>query len=141
MFVRAADSSDFTFSAVDLYSGVSPIPYRFLGCDENVPVFDVFGTMPNTPGQFITAINPNRAALIDMLYIELVNPYVAFGGNSVGFDNVVVTSASSVHEPSTAALLLAGLLAAALFSQRRGPARPSQRSRFPAGHNATRIQS
>ena len=141
MFIRAEDFSQFTFAAVDLYSGATPIPYRFLGYDENVPMFDVFGTMPNTFGQFLTAMNPNGDVLIDMLYIELVNPSLANGGNSVGFDNLVVSPASSVPEPGAALLLVTGLLAAAFFRQRLVPPLRTQRSGVYAGHDAIGIQS
>ena len=120
MFVRAEDLSDFTFSAVDLYSSVTPIPYRFIGYDENVPVFDVYGTMPNTFGQFMTALNPNGDVLIDLLYIELVNPFVALGGNPVGFDNVVVSLANQVPEPGSLTLALAAFASlAGVISPRR----------------------
>lgn len=115
MFVRAEDSSDFTFAAVDLYSSVTPIPFRFVGYDENVPVFDVYGTMPNTFGQFLTALNPNVDVLIDLLYIELVNPFVALGGNPVGFDNVAVTLVRSVPEPGTGGSLLFAVAGFALI--------------------------
>jgi hypothetical protein len=106
MFIRAEDGLDFTFSAVDLYSSVTPIPYRFIGYNEGMPIFDVSDTMPNTFGMFKTATNPEFASLIDLLYIELVNPYVEFGGNPVGFDNIVVASASVVPEPGSLALAL-----------------------------------
>lgn len=118
MFISEENARPFTFSAVDLYSSVTPIPYRFLGYREAVPVFDVYGTMPNTFGQFITAFNTDFEVEIDLLYIELVNPYVAIGGNPVGFDNVVVSVASTVPEPGSVTLLLAGLVAATAFRRR-----------------------
>lgn len=120
IFIRAEDISDFTFSAVDLYSSVTPIPYRFIGYDEGMPVFDVSATMPNTFGQFLTALNTASDVLIDLLYIELVNPFIPIGGNPVGFDNVVVSLASAVPEPSTASLAALVLAGGAVLLSRGG---------------------
>jgi hypothetical protein len=116
MFIRSGDGSDFTFAAVDLYSSVTAIPYRFLAYDEGMPVFDFTATMPNTFGQFKTADNPYGDIAIDLLYIELANPFVAVGGNPVGFDNVVVSVVRAVPEPATSGLLL--IMAAGIFSLR-----------------------
>lgn len=116
MFIRAEDGSDFIFAAVDLYSSVTPIPYRFLAYDEGMPVFDFTSTMPNTMGQFKTADNPHGDVAMDLLYIELVNPFVAVGGNPVGFDNVVVSTVGAVPEPAISELLL--IVAAGTFSLR-----------------------
>jgi len=118
MFIREESLQPFTFSAVDLYSSVTRIPYRFIGYREGMPVFDVSGTMPNTFGQFVTAFNTEAEALIDLLYIELVNPFVAIGGNPVGFDNVVVAVSSAVPEPGSMALLISGLLALTALRRR-----------------------
>jgi hypothetical protein len=104
MFICAEDVSDFTFSAVDLYSSVTPIPYRFIGYNEGMPLFDFSATLPNTFGQFVTAFNAASDVLIDLLYIELVNPFNPIGDNPVGFDNVVVNLASAVPEPGTVSL-------------------------------------
>lgn len=121
VFISEENAHPFTFSAVDLYSSVTPIPYRFLGYREAVPVFDVYGTMPNTFGQFVTAFNTDFEIEIDLLYIELVNPYIAIGGNPVGFDNVVVTTVQSVPEPGALALALLplALLAGTRFKRDR----------------------
>ena len=72
--------------------------------------------MPNTIGQFKTADNPYGDVAMDLLYIELVNPFVALGGNPVGFDNVVVSMVGAVPEPATSGLLL--IVAAGIFSLR-----------------------
>ena len=109
LFVRADAAADFTFSSVDVYSSVTPIPYRFIGSNDGLFVFDISSTMPNTFGQFRTAANPQFSAVIDLLYIELVNPYVAFGGNPVGLDNIVVSLAHPVPEPGSLALAFAAL--------------------------------
>lgn len=122
-FVRAEETLPFTFSAVDLYSSVTPIPYRFIGYKDGMPVFDVSNTMPNTFGRFETAFNPDYATiLIDLLYIELVNPFVACCSNPVGFDNIVVTRASEVPEPGALALALMAVSALLMGSRnnRRG---------------------
>ena len=116
MFIRAEGGSNFTFAAVDLYSSVTPIPYRFLAYDEGMPVFDFTATMPNTMGQFKTADNPYGDVAMDLLYIELVNPFVAVGGNPVGFDNVVVSMVRAVPEPATIWLLM--IVAAGVFPLR-----------------------
>jgi hypothetical protein len=118
MFIRAEDTSDFTFSAVDLYSSVTPIPYRFIGYDEGMPMFDVSATMPITFGQFVTALNAASDVLIDLLYIELVNPFIPIGGNPVGFDNVGVNLASGVPEPGTVSLVALALVGAAALGRR-----------------------
>lgn len=122
-FVRAEETLPFTFSAVDLYSSLTPIPYRFIGYKDGMLVFDVSNTMPNTFGSFKTAFNPDYASsLIDLLYIELVNPFVACCSNPVGFDNIVVTRASEVPEPGALALALMAVSALLMGSRnnRRG---------------------
>jgi hypothetical protein len=119
MFIRAEGTLPFTFSAVDLYSSVTPIPYRFVGYKDGMPVLIVFGEMPNPFGEFEPATNPDFETLIDLLYIELVNPFVAFGGNPVGFDNIVVSLANLVPEPATGGLLFAGVAAIAAARVRR----------------------
>jgi hypothetical protein len=105
----SADGADFTFASVDVYSSVTPIPYRVRGYQDSAILFDFFGTVPNTFGQFRTVINPGFPSLIDRLYIQLWNPYVALGGNPVGMDNITVSMVSAVPEPSALLLLGAGL--------------------------------
>jgi len=59
-----AGGSAFSFSAVDLYSSVTPIPYTITGFMHSKPVFAVSGTVPNTYGNFATVLNPNATYLI-----------------------------------------------------------------------------
>lgn len=126
VFVRAEETLPFTFSAVDLYSSVTPIPYRFTGYKDGMPIFDVSDTMRNTFGSFKTAFNPDYStSVIDLLYIELVNPFVACCSNPVGLDNIVVTRASEVPEPGSlplALLAFSPLLMAGSRNKRRGAA-------------------
>jgi hypothetical protein len=86
-----AGGGTFTFTSVDIYSSVTPIPYRFTGLLNSATVFTVEGTQPNTFGNFATITNPNPAALIDTLVIQLSNPATPCCSNPVGLDNVVVT--------------------------------------------------
>ena len=81
----------FRFSAVDLYSSATPIPYVFRGLVNSTAVFTVTGTVPNT-GSFASVVNPNSADLIDTLEITLSNPITSCCGNSVGLDNIVATA-------------------------------------------------
>lgn len=112
IFVRAEETLPFTFAAVDVYSSVTRIPYRFIGYKDGMPVFDVSNTMANTFGTFKTAFNFDFASsVIDLLYIELVNPFVACCSNPVGLDNIVVTRASEVPEPGSLALALVAVSA------------------------------
>jgi hypothetical protein len=113
--VQAVGGFDFTFSAIDLYSSVTRIPYRFIGWNNSSVVFDFSATMGNTFGTFRTALNPFVDITIDLLLIELVNPFISIGGNPMGVDNIVVSLANAVPEPNalTLALLCLVLLAAA----------------------------
>jgi hypothetical protein len=83
-----------------------------------MPDFDVYGTMLNTFGQFVTAFNTDFEVQIDLLNIELVNPYIAIGGNPVGLDNIVVDLAGTIPEPGSIALLLGGLVALTFMRRR-----------------------
>ncbi len=116
LFITAG-GADFTFSSVDLYSSVTPIPYRVLGYQGDVVVLDFSGTVPNTFGAFRTVLNEQSGLLLDRLYIRLTNPFLALGGNPVGMDNIMVAR-SSVPEPAMPALLLAAALLAASMRRR-----------------------
>jgi hypothetical protein len=89
-----------------VYSSVTPIPYRIRGYQDTLVVFDLTGTVPNTFGAFATISNPNAGDLLDTLYIQLVNPFVACCDNPMGIDNIVVSQVNAVPEPATGALLL-----------------------------------
>jgi hypothetical protein len=92
--ITAAGGRLFTFTSVDIYSSVTPIPYRFTGLLNSATVFTLERTQPNTFGNFATIVNPNPAALIDTLVIRLSNPATPtcpICSNPVGLDNVVVT--------------------------------------------------
>ena len=106
MGVRAVGDLDFTFSAIDLYSSVTRIPYRFIGFNNAVQMFDFSATMGNTFGSFRTASNPFADVAIDLLFIDLVNPFIALGGNPMGLDNIVVSLSNAVPEPGSLALAL-----------------------------------
>jgi hypothetical protein len=89
--VRITAGGDiFSFTSVDLYSSVTPIPYVFTGMMGSTTAFTVTGTVPNTFGNFVTVANPNSTALIDALLIRLSNPATPCCSNPVGFDNVVL---------------------------------------------------
>lgn len=120
VLVRSLDFADFSFSSVDLYSSITPIPYRFRGYRGNVDVFDFYAVTPNTFGQFRTVFSPS-SSLIDLLFIEVMNPFVACCSNPVGLDNIVVTNASAVPEPSSLApmLIAACLLLAVRATNKR----------------------
>jgi hypothetical protein len=85
-----AGGAIFSFTSVDLYSSVTPIPYVFTGMTGATSSFAVTGTVPNTFGNFVTVANPNSTALIDTLLIRLSNPATPCCSNPVGFDNVVL---------------------------------------------------
>lgn len=88
-----ADGAGFRFSAVDLYSSITPIPYVFEGYLREQRVFTVTGTVPNTFGNFATVRNPNAGNMLTTLLIRLTNPSACIIGscpNPVGLDNIVV---------------------------------------------------
>ena len=105
------DDSTFTFSSVDLYSSVTPIPYVITGLLNSTAVFSFEGTVPNTFGNFQTVVNSNSNYLIDNLTISLTNPAVTCCSNPMGLDNINVTpiSTTSVPEPNTSLFFLLGL--------------------------------
>jgi hypothetical protein len=84
------DHSTFKFNSVDLYSSITQIPYIFIGYLESNRVFKVTGTIPNTSGDFATALNSHDMDVIDTLEIMLTNP-ASIGPNLMGLDNIVLT--------------------------------------------------
>jgi hypothetical protein len=104
--LQAVGGWDFTFSSIDLYSSVTRIPHRFIGFNNSAQMFDFSATMGNTFGTFRTAFNPFVDVAIDLLIVELVNPFISIGGNPMGVDNIVVSLANAVPEPSAVSLAL-----------------------------------
>lgn len=86
----SAGGSLFRFTAVDLYSSITTIPYTITGLLNSTPVFSVSGVEPNTFGNFVTVSNPNAGDVIDTLRITLSNPATSCCDNPVGFDNVAL---------------------------------------------------
>jgi hypothetical protein len=95
----------FSFSSIDLYSSITPIPYIFTGLLNGNTVFTASGTVPNTFGNFAKVSNPDGTDMIDTLQVTLSNP-PACCSNPVGLDNIVV---DSVPEPPTLSLLSMGI--------------------------------
>jgi len=84
----------FTFSAADLYSSVTRIPWEFTGYRGSVALFTVSGEEGNTFGHFVTTPNPRSTDAIDRLVIKLTQPTnttcPTCGDNPMGLDNIVV---------------------------------------------------
>ncbi len=85
-----ASGAVFGFSAIDLYSSVTTIPYTITGHRHSLLVLAVSGIVPNTFGNFATVVNPNPGVPIDTLLISLQNPAVGCCSNPVGLDNIVL---------------------------------------------------
>jgi hypothetical protein len=86
----SADGRRFSFTSVDLYSSVTPIPYVFTGVMGSTTAFTMSGTVPNTSGNFVNVANPHSTMVVDALLIRLSNPATPCCSNPVGFDNVVL---------------------------------------------------
>ena len=86
----------FSFKSVDLYSSVTPIPYAIVGTRASAKEVDFGDTLPatgavgNTFGAFRTVMNPSPGRLVETLTVTLTNPALAFGGNPMGLDNIVL---------------------------------------------------
>lgn len=91
--VVTGDGRPFGFSKVDLYSSVTPIPWRFVGKRGGAVIFDVSGTQPNTFGAFATISSGQSSALIDRLEIYVTNPLgsITCCSNPIGVDSIVVS--------------------------------------------------
>lgn len=79
----------FAFASVDVYSSVTPIPYKIVGTRNGQTVFSMSATVPNTFGRFATIVNPTPSMITD-LRIELTNPTLSCCGNPMGLDNITV---------------------------------------------------
>ncbi|WP_100903999.1 hypothetical protein [Nostoc flagelliforme] len=114
------DDSPFTFSSVDLYSSVTPIPYSITGFLNSTAIFSFEGTVPNTFGNFQTVVNSNSNYSIDSLTISLTNPALTCCSNPMGLDNITVTPivTTSVPEPNGSLFFLLGLPVATWLSRR-----------------------
>lgn len=88
--VFAARHAPFLFQSVDLYSSVTRIPYDITGVRNDVAVFDLADTLPNTFGNFRTVVNSHATELVDTLIIRLTNSTPACC-NPMGLDNIVLT--------------------------------------------------
>jgi hypothetical protein len=82
----------FTFSSVDLYSSLTPIPYVFTGIRDSVTVFTATDTQPDTFGDFATVLNPYSSESIDTLVITLANPPDVCCPNATGLDNISIVT-------------------------------------------------
>ena len=80
----------FTFSAVDLYSSITTIPYVITGWLGTSVEFIVSGTVPNTFGRFATVASPGPPAWINLLTIRVSNPETPCCPNPAGLDTIVL---------------------------------------------------
>jgi hypothetical protein len=116
----------FSFSSIDLYSSITPIPYTFTGLLNGNMVFTTSGTVPNTFGNFASVSNSHGTDVIDTLQVTLSNPPGL--PNPVGLDNIVVSASGTVvPEPSTLALLSICIGLTGLGMMRRRATSPKPR--------------
>ncbi len=80
----------FKFTAVDVYSSTTPIPYTITGLRGSAAVFTLAGTVANTFGQFRTVTSRDPAAVIDTLRITLTNVAAPCCNNPMGVDNITL---------------------------------------------------
>lgn len=93
--ITVTGAGPFLFSAVDLYSSATTIPYEIVGQRGGATIFTIRGALPKTSGQFATVSNQQTSDMIDRLTIRLKNPsaslgFVCCGSNFVGVDNIVL---------------------------------------------------
>jgi hypothetical protein len=86
-----AGGATFSFTSIDLYSSTTPIPYMIMGLRNAAPMFTMTATLPNTFGNFVTVVNPQAAAVIDTLVVNLTNTSAACCSNPMGVDNIAVS--------------------------------------------------
>jgi hypothetical protein len=91
------DGRPFTFSKMNIYSSVTPIPWMVTGKRNGAVVFQGSGTQGNTYGDFVTVNNTSSSVQVDWLEISLAN---VLGDvmcasppctNPMGIDNIVVS--------------------------------------------------
>jgi hypothetical protein len=83
------DGELFAFASVDVYSSVTPIPYAIVGTRSGQTVLSMSGTVPNTFGRFASISNPTPL-MVTEVRIELTHPFLAFGSNPMGLDNITI---------------------------------------------------
>ena len=86
----SAGGAKFGFTAIDVYSSTTRIPYTINGLRNAATIFALADTVPNTFGTFKTVINPQAADTIDTLNISLTNAAAPCCTNPMGIDNIVV---------------------------------------------------
>jgi hypothetical protein len=86
-----AGGATFSFTSIDLYSSTTPIPYMITGLRNAAPMFTMTATLPNTFGNFVTVVNPQAAAVIDTLVVNLTDTAAACCSNPMGVDNIAVS--------------------------------------------------
>lgn len=84
-----AGGATFTFTSVDLYASVIPIPYTITGMRGTSVVYTVSDRLPNTFGNFRTVAGPQPTTPIDKLIIKLTNASPACCANPMGLDNLI----------------------------------------------------
>ena len=90
--VRISESGlPFSFSSVDLYSSLTPLPYVLTGLRNGATVFTVTDVLPNPMGAFVTVPNPHASDVIDTLLISVTTQTPPCCPNSIGIDNIKVT--------------------------------------------------
>ena len=101
--------SAFSFSSIEIYSSITPIPYTFTGLLGGTTVFTVSGVVPNPMGNFLMVMNPDSTLSIDALMVALTTSTPSCCDNFVGLDNIaLVTPTSNVPEPSSLMLFGTG---------------------------------
>jgi hypothetical protein len=86
--VAGLAQASFTFTSVDLYSSVTPIPYTITGLRNATQVFTFTSTVPLSLGNFRTVVNPYANDVIDTLVIRLTNATTMCCSNPMGIDNI-----------------------------------------------------
>lgn len=120
--VIQAIPGEFTFDSIDplevSFSSQASEDYSLRGYLGATSVFDVTGSTVGTSviGDFTTVQNPDPGALIDRLEISF-----ARGANGAGLilDNIVLNPSLATPEPSTLALVGAGIPALLVVGYRR----------------------